>query len=99
MEAHENSGISTDVSYSVASFFLNCLDGGYNLRNLRGSVTNWKTNSVSTIAFRGFGGNEAHFVAETMVEHLAFKFGVNSMELKARNLSRSGDRIGFGDAM
>ena len=48
------------------------------------------TNNVPRGAFRGFGGPQAVYCAEQMVNKLADKLGMDPVELRMRNLAREG---------
>ena len=46
---------------------------------------------------RGFGGPEAIYAAETIVEHLAHESGLDPMTIREANLTREGDLLHFTD--
>ena len=51
------------------------------------------------LAFRGFGGPQAMFVTETIVEHVAEHLGVDPLTIRRVNLSRQGDSTLFGQVI
>jgi CO/xanthine dehydrogenase Mo-binding subunit len=48
------------------------------------------TNNIPTGAFRGFGGPQAAFAAEGMVNRLALALGLDPLEIRLRNCLREG---------
>ncbi|KAF1997919.1 xanthine dehydrogenase [Amniculicola lignicola CBS 123094] len=66
-----NGGWSQDLSGAVVERSLSHIDGVYSIPNVhvRGRVA--KTNTVSNTAFRGFGGPQGMFIAETYMEEIA----------------------------
>lgn len=66
-----NGGWSQDLSGAVVERSLSHIDNCYSIPNIhvRGRVA--KTNTVSNTAFRGFGGPQGMFIAETYMEEIA----------------------------
>jgi CO/xanthine dehydrogenase Mo-binding subunit len=54
------------------------------------------TNNVPGGAFRGFGGPQGGFAAESQINKLAEELGMDPVELRMRNLLREGDLISMG---
>lgn len=65
--------------------------GPYNIPNVDVVARTVYTNNTPSGAFRGFGGPQAHFAAETQVNKLAEALGIDPVELRMRNLWRDGD--------
>lgn len=51
------------------------------------------TNNVPQGAFRGFGAPQGHFVAESQMNKLAEKLGMDPLELRMKNLLVDGDEV------
>lgn len=66
--------------------------GAYNIEDIhvRGRVA--VTNTPSNGAFRGFGGPQAFFAIETMMNHIAARVGEDPVTFKEKHLVRKGDR-------
>ena len=54
------------------------------------------TNNVPGAAFRGFGAPQALFMAETQMNKLAEKLGMDPVEFRLKNALRDGDPMGVG---
>ncbi len=54
------------------------------------------TNNIPGAAFRGFGGPQALFAAESQVNHLAEALGMDPVELRMRNVLREGSLMSVG---
>ncbi len=64
--------------------------GAYEIPNARIDSHAVYTNAVPGGAFRGFGGPQGAFVAETQMNKLAAALGVDPVELRRRNTLRDG---------
>jgi CO/xanthine dehydrogenase Mo-binding subunit len=64
--------------------------GPYEIANVKVDAYDVYTNNVPRGAFRGFGGPQAVFCSEQMVNKLAEALGMDPMELRMRNLAREG---------
>ena len=67
--------------------------GPYEIPNVRVDAYAVTTNNIVTGAFRGFGGPQAHFQAETQMNKLAEKLGINPVELRLKNVLREGSLL------
>jgi CO/xanthine dehydrogenase Mo-binding subunit len=67
--------------------------GPYEIPNVKVDAYAVTTNNLVTGAFRGFGGPQAHFQAETQVNKLAEKLGIDPVELRLKNLLREGSLL------
>ncbi|KAL6710666.1 hypothetical protein ACN47E_007723 [Coniothyrium glycines] len=81
-----NGGWSQDLSGAVVERSLSHIDGVYNIPNVhvRGRVA--KTNTVSNTAFRGFGGPQGLFFAETYIEEIADHLGIPAEKMREINM-------------
>jgi CO/xanthine dehydrogenase Mo-binding subunit len=64
--------------------------GPYEIPNVKVDAYDVYTNNVPRGAFRGFGGPQAVYCAEQMVNKLAVALNMDPMELRMRNLAREG---------
>jgi CO/xanthine dehydrogenase Mo-binding subunit len=64
--------------------------GPYEIPNVRVDAYDVYTNNVPRGAFRGFGGPQAVFCAEQMVNKLAAALNMDPVELRMRNLANDG---------
>ena len=71
---------------------LACL-GPYEIPNVWVDTRAVYTNNIPGGAFRGFGGPQGHFIAETMMNRLADALGMDPVELRARNVLREGSLL------
>ena len=80
-----NGGWSQDLSGAVVERSLTHIDGVYHIPNIhvRGRVA--KTNTVSNTAFRGFGGPQGMFIAETYMTEVADRLGMPVERLREIN--------------
>ncbi|KAL1883746.1 hypothetical protein Plec18167_002754 [Paecilomyces lecythidis] len=90
-----NGGHTQDLSGAVVERSLSHADGVYNIPNVhvRGRVC--KTNTVSNTAFRGFGGPQGLFFAESFVSEIADHLNIPVEELRAINMYQPGDKTHF----
>lgn len=70
--------------------------GPYFIPNVKADVYGVYTNNVPSAAFRGFGAPQALFIAETQMNKLAEKLGMDPVELRLKNALRDGDTLGVG---
>jgi xanthine dehydrogenase/oxidase len=81
-----NGGWSQDLSGAVVERSLSHIDNCYSIPNIhvRGRVA--KTNTVSNTAFRGFGGPQGMFIAETYMEEVADHLSIPVEKLREINM-------------
>ncbi|KAI9843062.1 MAG: hypothetical protein M1838_002879 [Thelocarpon superellum] len=81
-----NAGWTQDLSGSVCDRALSHVDGCYLIPNIhvRGRLA--KTNTVSNTAFRGFGGPQGMFIAESYMEEVADRLKMPVAKLREINL-------------
>jgi CO/xanthine dehydrogenase Mo-binding subunit len=70
--------------------------GPYNIPNVKTDVYGVYTNHVPGAAFRGFGAPQALFMAETQMNKLAEKLGIDPVEFRLKNALKDGDAMGVG---
>ena len=77
------------TSIVVSNAVINAL-GPYEIPNVKVDAYDIYTNNVPRGAFRGFGGPQAVYCAEQMVNKLADALGMDAVELRMRNLVQEG---------
>jgi CO/xanthine dehydrogenase Mo-binding subunit len=77
------------TSIVTSNAVLNAL-GPYEIPNVKVDAFDVYTNNVPRGAFRGFGGPQAVYCAEQMVNKLADELGMDPVELRMRNLAKEG---------
>ncbi|HQV63113.1 MAG TPA: xanthine dehydrogenase family protein molybdopterin-binding subunit [Anaerolineales bacterium] len=70
--------------------------GPYFVPNAKVDVYGVYTNNVPGAAFRGFGAPQALFMAESQMNKLAEKLGMDPVEFRLKNALRDGDLMSFG---
>lgn len=66
------------------------IGAGYDIANIRGEGRTVCTNHAWGAAFRGYGGPEAEFASESLIDELADKLGMDPFELRYKNVYRPG---------
>lgn len=72
------------------------IGAGYNIDNIRGEGRTVCTNHAWGSAFRGYGGPEAEFASEVLMDELAEKLGMDPLELRYKNVYRKGSTTPTG---
>lgn len=67
--------------------------GPYEIPHVHVDAYTVATHNIVTGAFRGFGGPQAHFAAETQMNKLAAKLGMDPVELRLKNILREGSLL------
>jgi CO/xanthine dehydrogenase Mo-binding subunit len=73
--------------------------GPYEIPNVKVDSYAVYTNNLPNGAFRGFGGPQAAFEAETQMNRLAEKLKMNPVEIRRRNLLTEGALLSVGTAL
>ncbi|MBI4669649.1 MAG: xanthine dehydrogenase family protein [Elusimicrobia bacterium] len=73
--------------------------GPYECPNVRVRSRAVATNSPPNGAFRGFGAPQTLFAAELHMEKLAQKAGIDSLELRRRNIFKTGSKTATGQVL
>ncbi|GAB1410588.1 molybdopterin-dependent oxidoreductase [Desulfovibrionales bacterium] len=66
------------------------IGAGYDIAHIRGEGRTVCTNHAWGAAFRGYGGPEAEFASESLIDELADKLGMDPFELRYKNVYRPG---------
>jgi CO/xanthine dehydrogenase Mo-binding subunit len=70
--------------------------GPYEIPNVKVDSYAVYTNNLPNGAFRGFGGPQGAFAAETQMNRLAEKLGMDPVEMRRRNVLREGALLSVG---
>jgi CO/xanthine dehydrogenase Mo-binding subunit len=70
--------------------------GPYAIPNVKADVIGVYTNNVPSAAFRGFGAPQALFLAETQMNKLAEKLGIDPVEIRRINALKETDTMAVG---
>ncbi len=70
--------------------------GPYNIPNVAVDSKAVYTNKIPAGAFRGFGGPQGAFVAESQMNKLAEKLNIDPVKIRLMNLLRDGDLLSVG---
>ena len=73
--------------------------GAYSCPNVRIRARAVATNTPPNGAFRGFGAPQSLFAAELMVEHVAERLGMSSVDLRRKWMLRLGDTTATGQQL
>ncbi|KAG9239304.1 xanthine dehydrogenase [Amylocarpus encephaloides] len=94
-DIYNNAGYSYDMSGAVMDRCCTHVDNCYEIPNvhIRGHVC--KTNTHSNTAFRGFGGPQAMFIAESYMTAVAEGLNISVDDLRIKNLYKEGDCTPF----
>ncbi|KAK3899601.1 Molybdopterin-binding domain of aldehyde dehydrogenase-domain-containing protein [Staphylotrichum tortipilum] len=95
LDIFNNGGWCWDLSAAVCERAMTHSDGCYLIPNMhvRGRIC--KTNTMSNTAFRGFGGPQGMFIAETYMEEVADRLGMPVEEFRAINMYKPGESTHF----
>lgn len=85
VDLYFNAGYSLDLSKGVMDRGVLHVDNCYDFGAVRACAYPCRTNIASNTAFRGFGGPQGMFVAETIIYEVSNALGVTPEELRARN--------------
>ena len=70
--------------------------GPYRIANVKVDSYAVYTNNIPGGAFRGFGGPQGAFAAETQMNHLAEALNLDPVEIRRKNVLREGDLLSVG---
>ncbi|KAM7220208.1 molybdopterin binding Aldehyde oxidase/xanthine dehydrogenase [Rhypophila decipiens] len=95
LDIFNNGGWSWDLSAAVCERAMTHSDGCYLIPNIhvRGRIC--KTNTMSNTAFRGFGGPQGMFIAETYMTEVADRLGMPVEKFREINFYQPGDVTHF----
>ena len=95
LDIFNNGGWSWDLSAAVCERAMTHSDGCYKIPNMhvRGRIC--KTNTCSNTAFRGFGGPQGMFIAESYMSEVADRLGMPVEKFREINFYRDDDVTHF----
>jgi xanthine dehydrogenase/oxidase len=96
VDLYSNAGYSTDLSIGVMDRALFHTTNAYFVPNTAARGHICMTNTVTTTAFRGFGGPQGMLVIESAIEDLARKLGVPADAIREKNLIVDGQKAPYG---
>ncbi|MBN2496451.1 MAG: xanthine dehydrogenase family protein molybdopterin-binding subunit [Deltaproteobacteria bacterium] len=82
----------------MGNLLLTC-NGPYRIPNVKTDVLGVYTNNLPKGAFRGFGAPQGNFIAESQMNKLAEKLGLDPVELRMRNLINPGEPMPWGSEL
>ncbi|CAH0554559.1 unnamed protein product [Brassicogethes aeneus] len=91
MRIYANAGYSRDRSIYVVERAITHFENAYNIPAIRVLGYTCKTNLPSNTAFRGFGGPQAMYAAESMMNEIAEYLKKDPAQITELNLYREGD--------
>jgi xanthine dehydrogenase/oxidase len=94
-----NGGWTQDLSGAVCDRALSHIDGCYLIPNIhvRGRVA--KTNTMSNTAFRGFGGPQGMFIAESYMSEVADRLDIPVEKLREINFYQPNEETHFNQSL
>ncbi|KAJ9496815.1 hypothetical protein H2202_007592 [Exophiala xenobiotica] len=95
IDCYNNGGFSYDMTGAVMDRCLTHIDNSYEIPNVLARGHLCKTNIHSNTAFRGFGGPQAMFIAETYMYAVAEGLNIPVDELRLKNMYKEGDHTPF----
>ncbi|KAI9839558.1 MAG: hypothetical protein M1819_002184 [Sarea resinae] len=98
-DVFNNAGWTQDLSGAVCDRALSHIDGCYLIPNIhvRGRLA--KTNTMSNTAFRGFGGPQGMFIAESYMEEVADHLKMPVEEFRRINMYRPNEITHFNQEL
>lgn len=97
-QSHQDlrSGGNNNYSQYVAELAAYCGTGGYNITQAAVDARAVPTDGVVAGSMRGFGGPQASFAVESLVDEVAVRLKLDPIVLRERNALRKGDRTVTG---
>lgn len=99
VDVFNNAGWSFDLSAAVCERAMSHIDGCYKIPNvhIRGRLC--KTNTMSNTAFRGFGGPQGMFIAESFMSEVADRLGMAVEEFREINFYKDDEETHFNQTI
>jgi CO/xanthine dehydrogenase Mo-binding subunit len=96
VEVHADGGAYMYTSTKVLGNATLMCTGPYEIPNVKVDSYAIYTNDVPTGAFRGFGGPQGAFAAETQMNRIAEQLGMDRVEIRKRNVLTEGALLSVG---
>ena len=90
------SGGRNNYSQYVAELAAYCATGAYKIPKVIVNAVASPSTAMTAGSMRGFGGPQASFALETLVDQVAAKRNIDPIEFRMANLLEKGDHIGTG---
>ncbi|KAL1864392.1 hypothetical protein VTK73DRAFT_5912 [Phialemonium thermophilum] len=99
LDIFNNGGWSWDLSAAVCERAMSHSDGCYKIPNthVRGRIC--RTNTMSNTAFRGFGGPQGMFIAETFMSEVADRLGIAVEKFREINMYKPEETTHFNQVL
>ncbi len=94
-----NAGWTQDLSGAVGDRALSHIDGCYLIPNVNVRGRLCRTNTMSNTAFRGFGGPQGMFIAESYMEEIADRLDIPVEKLREINFYQPGEITHFNQTL
>lgn len=94
-----NAGWTQDLSGAVCDRAISHIDGCYLIPNVYVRARPCKTNTVSNTAFRGFGGPQGMFIAESFMEEIADRLRISVEGLREINFYQPNEITHFNQEL
>ena len=98
-DVYANAGHSQDLSAAVLDRSLSHIDGVYKIPNVHVRGRLCRTNTVSNTAFRGFGGPQGLFFAESYVSEIADRLDVPVEKIREINMYKAKETTHFNQVL
>ncbi|KAI1343849.1 xanthine dehydrogenase [Xylariaceae sp. FL0016] len=99
VDVFNNAGWSFDLSAAVCERAMTHVDGCYKFPNVHVRGRLCKTNTMSNTAFRGFGGPQGMFIAESYLSEVADRLSMAAEELRELNFYKPNEETHFNQAI
>lgn len=93
---YSDGGAYADLSTAIMERAMLHLDNAYYIPHFRVEGQVCKTNTPPNTAFRGFGGPKGVVTIESIIEDIAQKLGIDSLEVRQRNVYQMGNKTPYG---
>jgi xanthine dehydrogenase/oxidase len=98
-DVFNNGGWSQDLSAAVLDRAMSHIDGVYKIPNVNVQGRICKTNTVSNSAFRGFGGPQGMFIAESYMTEVADHLKMPVERFREINMYKPGESTHFNQKL
>ncbi|KAM0813135.1 putative xanthine dehydrogenase [Seiridium cardinale] len=99
VDVFNNAGWSFDLSAAVCERAMTHIDGCYKIPNVHVRGRLCKTNTMSNTAFRGFGGPQGMFMAESYMSEVADRLGMPVEEFRQINFYEADGETHFNQTI
>src|SRR5437867_1634853 len=96
-EIHYQLGAYADVGPRVVQKSAYTSAGPYRIPHLRINAYGVYTNTVVSVAFRGYGVPQVSWAYESQMDEIAAELGIDALELRLRNVLKRGETFIDGD--